>query len=261
MIDRFSDAEGMTRRGLIGAGLALWAWAAAGCKTGQTANADPNAFPDPVGPGNGPYLDKPLLAATPLGVPRPADAGVPVLARSAWTNAGVARPRMINPMNGVRRITVHHEGATVFTATGRADAARRLESIRRGHIGRITDGKPWADIGYHYIIDPAGRVWEGRSVQYQGAHVHLKNENNLGIMVIGNFDRQAPTPAALATLDRFVAEQMRRYRVNVGNVFTHRELNPTACPGRGLQGHMVASRAVGGTLRMALAGPGFAHPV
>ncbi|MFN0011650.1 MAG: peptidoglycan recognition family protein [Phycisphaerales bacterium] len=246
----------MTRRGLIGAGLALWAWAAAGCKTGPSANADQGTLTDPSRPGSGPYMDKPLPVATPLGVPIPMGPGVPVLARGAWTSVGVARPKMINPMNGVRRITVHHEGATVFTATGQADAARRIESIRRGHVGRATDGQPWADIGYHYIVDPAGRVWEGRSVQYQGAHVHLKNESNLGIVVLGNFEKQAPTPAALATLDRFLAEQMRRYRVPIANVLTHRELNPTACPGRSLQSHMVAARAVGGTLRLALGGAG-----
>ncbi len=244
--------EGITRRGMIGAGLALWAWAAAGCQTGGVADASEDSVPGPIRPvgGTGPYAERPLAAPTQPYPSGPASS-VPVLPRSAWTPASVARPALIHPMNGIRRITVHHEGATVFTATGQADAARRLESIRLGHLSRKTDGQPWADIGYHYIVDPGGRVWEGRSIQYQGAHVHLKNENNLGIMVIGNFEKQDPTPAALATLNRFLADQMRIHRVPLAGVFTHRELNPTACPGRSLQSHMLAVRGTGGPLRLA----------
>lgn len=249
MNHRWLSDEGITRRGMIGAGLALWAWAAAGCQTDRVSDASEDTVPGPIRPvgGAGPYADRPLAPPSTGAVNAPGSL-VAVLPRSAWTTAGVGRPSLIHPMNGIRRITVHHEGASVFTATGQSDAARRLESIRLGHLGRKTDGQPWADIGYHYIIDPGGRVWEGRSIQYQGAHVHLKNENNLGVMVIGNFDKQEPTAAALATLDRFVADQMRIHRVGPANVYTHRELNPTACPGRSLQGHMVAVRVAGGVL-------------
>ncbi len=237
--------EAVTRRSLIGAGLALWAWAASGCQTGAVSDASEDALPAPIRPG--PYPDRPL--------PVPADTGLvvvaayPVIPRSAWTAAGVARPGLINPMGGIRRITVHHEGAAAFTATAQPECARRLEAIRRGHLGRTTNGQPWADIGYHYIVDPAGRVWEGRSTQHQGAHVHLHNEHNLGVMVLGNFDKQHPAPAALATLNRFIAEQMRVHRVPASAVYTHQELNKTACPGRTLQGHMAAARARGGVLR------------
>lgn len=109
----------------------------------------------------------------------------------------------------------------------------------------------WADIGYHYVVDPAGRVWEARPIQLQGAHVKYNNEGNLGVMVMGNFEEQYPTSAASASLDDFVAELMRRHGVGVGRVYTHREIRPTACPGRNLQRVMESARSRGGALARA----------
>jgi hypothetical protein len=100
-------------------------------------------------------------------------------------------------------------------------------------------------------VDPSGRVWEGRSVLCQGAHVQDNNEHNLGIVVLGNFEQQVPTPAAIHSLDRFVASQMSRFNVPLRRVYTHQELRRTACPGRNLQRYMLASRSRGGNLMLA----------
>lgn len=135
---------------------------------------------------------------------------------------------------------------TPFYSVAMGDAAGRLESIRRSHVN-----KGWADIGYHYIIDPAGRVWQGRPISLQGAHVKDENPGNIGIMVMGNFDSQSPTPAALTTLDQFIAFQLRQYSLPVRRVYTHQELKPTACPGRSLQAYMARTRATTGRMARA----------
>jgi hypothetical protein len=168
-----------------------------------------------------------------------------VIARREWTSTGPIMS-LINPMNGVDRITIHHSAVISAGVRGKTDAARMLTSIRSSHV---TNG--WADIGYHYIIDPQGNIWEGRPVKYQGAHVKENNEHNLGIMCMGNFDEERPTPAMLATLDGFVADRMRALRVPIHRVYTHQELRRTECPGRNLQGYMVATRS--GSGRMARA--------
>ncbi len=239
---------------LSGAGLG--AAGLAGCATSKSAD-----LPDPVGVGSAPQpilsrpVAPPVQAYYPPPTPQPYSPPAPafpsgsatVLTRNQWTSKGVARPRDINPMNGVSRITVHHDGMNVFTATGQSSAAARLEQIRAAHV----NGRGWADIGYHYIIDPGGRVWEGRGVQYQGAHVQDQNEHNLGVMCMGNFDQQSPSSAQLATLDAFLAQMMSRYAVPVSRVKTHQELDRTACPGRNLQRYMVQTRARGGRLALA----------
>jgi hypothetical protein len=174
-----------------------------------------------------------------------------VIPRRAWTTA---QPAMayINPMNGIERITVHHAGF-VIASRNQDEIARVMEAMRRDHTTNRKDatGRPWADIGYHYLIDPAGRVWEGRPIRFQGAHVSQNNEHNLGIQVMGNFDEQKPTPEQIRTLDAFVADRMRAYRVPVARVYTHQEIKPTACPGRNLQAYMERTRSSGGRMASA----------
>ena len=130
-----------------------------------------------------------------------------------------------------------------FTDTSYQAAANRLESIRRAHIKR----KPqrFGDIGYHYAIDPAGRVWCCRPLTYQGAHVRGQNPGNLGIVVLGNYDKQTVNRAQQAALAAFLAAQTRQYRVPVSRIHTHQEMAATACPGRSLQKFMVKARRDG----------------
>jgi len=169
-----------------------------------------------------------------------------VISRHTWTRAA-PRTWEADPMAGVSRITIHHDGMTPFTTSSQSAAAQRLERIRRAHVS----SNGWADIGYHFVIDPGGRVWEARPLALQGAHVKYNNEHNLGVMVMGNYDRQVPTNAASITLDQFVSAMMQRYRVPVSRVFTHQELRPTACPGKSLQRVMESTRSRGGVLARA----------
>lgn len=235
------------REALISGGLLAGAAILYGCGGSRVPSS---ALPGPRWPSDS---EGPVLA-TPKPQPTPKDPGFDlpegVLPRSAWTRAGVANPRDINPMNGVRRITVHHDGMPPVELRGQSDVAARLEQIRRAHVTRRD--QPFADIGYHYIIDPQGRVWEGRSVRYQGAHVKDHNEHNLGILVLGHFNYQRPTPQALAALDRFVAQQMARYNVPLSRVMTHQEISPTECPGYHLQRYMVQTRSRDGALALAV---------
>jgi hypothetical protein len=203
-------------------------------------DAGPQTVYGPVGhPAPAPF-PKPIAVAGPI--PDLVPSGV--ISRSQWARFGVARKDDIFDMNGIRRITVHHDGMPPTALATSRQVAARIEQIRQSHVV----GRGWADLGYHYVIDPAGRIWEGRSIRYQGAHVKDQNENNLGVLVMGNFDQQTPTPAALAALDRFLAGQMQQYRIALSAVRTHMERAPTACPGRNLQQYMVRTRSGGGNL-------------
>ena len=162
-----------------------------------------------------------------------------VIARSRWAK-GKPVPTLMDPMRPVKSITVHHDGMSAFSATGWNDSADRLESIRRAHRRRSPER--FGDIGYHYAIDPAGRVWQCRPLNWQGAHVRRQNVGNLGIVLMGNYDKQRPNKAQKASLVTFIKAQMKRYRVPVSQVKTHQEMAATACPGRHLQVFMVLAR-------------------
>lgn len=247
-VERIEDGA-LTRRRAVG--LCLVAGLAAvlpGCAGGRRSRGVSGARP--VWPG----LDEPpdRVAVTP---PRPTyDPSVSrpsptprapttgVLPRTAWArNAPI--PTRMNQLGRIDRITVHHDGMPPVWLSSRRDVAARIDQIRQAH-----QSNGWGDIGYHYIVDPFGQVWEGRPLAYQGAHVRDQNERNLGVLALGNFEAQQPTGAQVAALERFLVERMRAYRVPVTRVHTHRELGSTLCPGRNMQLAMNRLRSGGGTL-------------
>ncbi|MCH2134487.1 MAG: peptidoglycan recognition protein family protein [Phycisphaerales bacterium] len=191
----------------------------------------------------GPWWTTPTLPPPrpePVKPATPAPTGV--VARSSWAKGNPVPTRM-DSARRTTRITVHHDGMKPFTDTGWSAAANRLESIRRAHLRR----KPqrFGDIGYHYAIDPAGRVWACRPLAYQGAHVAGQNHGNLGIVVLGNYDKQSINRAQQAALVAFLAAQRRQYGIGVDRIHTHKEMAATACPGESLQRFMVAVRRNG----------------
>ena len=181
-------------------------------------------FPNPAG--------KPIAA--------PSDAPVIMLPRTAWTKS---KPDLthIELMGQVERITVHHTGMKSYKSTAYNITVEDIVGIRDFHT---TDkDRKWADIAYHFVVDPAGRVWQGRPLVYQGSHALLQNAHNMGIVLMGNFEVQTPTAVQLNSLAAFVGFVRGIYKIPVAKVFTHGELRQTECPGKYLQAYMNRARA------------------
>lgn len=241
---RLGNRVDLSRRDVLMGGLFLGGLMLTGCGS-QNAGLPSPRYPFEGGAGAEIVRNQPVTVpppAAPVRAPAPEAPGG-IIARSQWTRTGMARPREANPMNGITRITIHHDAIVSTDIRSGADAARRIESIRRSHVQR-----GWADIGYHYVIDPQGRVWEARTTSKQGAHVEDHNEHNLGIVLMGNFSVHPPTQQATVALERFVASQMSLYNVPLSRVYTHQELKSTACPGTRLQRFMNTTRGRSGGL-------------
>ena len=162
--------------------------------------------------------------------------------RESWAR-GTPNYADMDPMLPPKYITIHHDGMTAFWGITDLEARSRLELIRNGHRG-----KGWSDIGYLYIVDRAGVVWQGRDVtRWQGAHVKNRNENNIGVMCMGNFMLQQPSALQIAGLNRTVAQLQRVYRISSSSVYTHQEWPgaQTLCPGTALQSKVLALRKTG----------------
>lgn len=218
-----------------------------GCSSGQ-GQRTAAGYPDPRWPdapgGSRPYRPPTTSRPAPSQPGWSPSESVPsgVTARSTWAR-GEPIPARMDPMRPIHRITIHHDGMPPVALTSRADVATRLEAIRVSHLKRN-----FGDIGYHYIVDPMGGVWQGRPMNWQGAHVANQNEGNIGVLCLGNFETQRPTEAQINAMHHLVRSQMSQYRVGVHSVYTHRELGPSICPGRNLQAHMASARAPGGAL-------------
>jgi len=233
-----------TRRTFIGAGV-FAAAAVIGC---ETLNTGPIMEVLPDGDEDG----LPVLPQNNLKPPvaNPVAASNGIIPRSSWAHGGPIMSR-ITPLNGVQYITFHHSGdSNPFTATDTASVAVHLESIRQFHTNPVTSdpkttGRAWGDIAYHFGIDPAGRIWELRSLQYQGSHVKGRNPHNVGVCVLGNFSKQPMNAAQQATIKSFGAQLRKKFAVPLANVYAHREIGQTDCPGTAMYPFIVSIRSKG----------------
>lgn len=89
------------------------------------------------------------------------------------------------------------------------------------------------DIGYNFLIDSDGNIFEGRSWLGVGAHAAPHNTSAIGVCVIGSYGSSTPSNAALESLQWLYAEANRRAGKTL-SVSTHRDVNPTECPGDAL---------------------------
>ena len=148
--------------------------------------------------------------------------------RSDWTHTEPAYWRLRRAKK-YTRLTVHHSGARVERDIAREEIVSALDGVLTSHRERR-----YGDIGYHFVLDYAGRIWEGRSLAYEGAHVACQNSENIAVMLLGNFEQQQPCILQLSAL-RTLAELLRgRFDIEKQSVFGHRDLGASVCPGRWL---------------------------
>jgi LysM repeat protein len=180
-------------------------------------------------PGARPVSPPPPQAALKPAVPPPAY-GKP---RANWSNTAIDYSN-IDPMGPtIWRMTIHHSGDAIDLNDNSVQTLRRIE---QQHMLGMGKNVPFACIGYHLIISGDGSIWEGRPLKYQGAHATGdNNKGNVGICLLGNFDRQHPTPAQRGALDRLVERLSRDFRISRSNIVGHNHFKSTDCPGKNLE--------------------------
>lgn len=168
------------------------------------------------------------------GKPTPIVAGG-VVGRAQWGAAPPRTTELTRHRGAYSWITVHHSALP----GGDGSLSQSVEAVKRIQRDHVTN-RGYGDIGYHYLIDPVGRVFEGRSLDWQGAHSGTassgrnNNPKNVGICLLGDFEDTRPSPAAIATLDRMVAEIRGHYKLPAAAVKPHSYWKDTLCPGRNM---------------------------
>ncbi|UYZ61416.1 N-acetylmuramoyl-L-alanine amidase [Hymenobacter weizhouensis] len=171
-----------------------------------------------------------------------------VTSRAAW---GARTPTGTRSYTTVTHLVVHHEAGSNTSS----DWAARVRSIESHHI----DANGWADVGYNYLIDPNGVIYEGRSGgdNVIGAHFCGGNANTMGVCMLGDYSNVGPTAAAKESLKKILAWKAAKEAINplgsathpaagnIPNVCGHRDNKGcTACPGNVLYGQLPTLRSV-----------------
>ncbi len=140
-----------------------------------------------------------------------------------------------------KAVVVHH------TAGSNDYSRSEGPAVVRGIYAYHTLSRGWCDIGYNFLIDRFGTVYQGRAggnrLPVRGAHAGDYNVNTTGVSVMGNFDTTRPTRPTKHALVNIIAWRLgTAYHGAYGKVFLydakfrrisgHRDVMETACPGR-----------------------------
>ncbi|MFA4930260.1 MAG: N-acetylmuramoyl-L-alanine amidase [Patescibacteria group bacterium] len=163
--------------------------------------------------------------------------GVDVISRSEWGADESIMTWDDKEYAPVEQIVVHH---TAGSNNSPLDPAAVVRGIYYFHAVE----KDWGDIGYNYIIDQDGNIYEGREGGFGvvAAHSSGNNYGSVGIAIIGNYSEDAPASQSmdgLINLVEYIGYQgdldlTTKHNFegnNVPVVAGHRDVNPTECPG------------------------------
>lgn len=211
-----------------------------------------------------PNPPKPQTASiqnAPGDVPKPR-----VVPRKDWgAPDGDSSPRWKPKYRRVTHIIIHHTA----TSNDDTDWAARARAIWYYHANT----RGWGDIGYNFLVDPSGVIYEGRygGDDVEGGHSYPFNTGAMGVGMIGNFMAAAPSPAAQSALIDLISWKATQRGIdpqgsgpitgytNCGGVVTYtrpniaghrdykgnacgRDFNSSTCPGDQLWGMLPSIR-------------------
>jgi uncharacterized protein with LGFP repeats len=174
-----------------------------------------------------------------------------IVTRRGWGADENLRERTFVYTKKVKAAFVHH------TASGNGYRCAQAPSVIRGIYRYHVKSMGWRDIGYNFLVDKCGNIYEGRAggvaKPVLGAHTLGFNSNSMGIAVLGTFGSTKPRTAALKGIARLTAWKLGLHGANPrgktylksggGNLYPkgkkvrlnvisgHRDGFSTACPG------------------------------
>jgi flagellar hook assembly protein FlgD len=174
-----------------------------------------------------------------------------IVPRLSWGANESIRRNQPSYADSVRFAMIHHTAGT--NGYSRDEAAAIVRGIQLYHV----KSNGWNDIGYNFLVDRFGTVYEGRFGGVErnviGAHARGFNTGSTGIAVLGTYGGAPPSRAALESVAKLVAWRLDLAHVDPTGVFTfisggserfrtgvpvllravsgHRDTGFTTCPG------------------------------
>ncbi|MEU8030019.1 peptidoglycan recognition protein [Streptomyces sp. NPDC049099] len=200
----------------------------------------------------GPVQGKPHIG------PRPR-----IVTRRGWGADESLRQRGFSYAKKVKAAFVHH------TASGNTYSCTQAPSVIRSIYRYHVTSMGWRDMGYNFLVDKCGTIYEGRAggaaKAVLGAHTAGFNSDTMGIGVIGTYGSAKPPKATVTAVARLTAWKLGLYGVNPrgktyltsagGNLYPegkkvrlnvisgHRDGYATECPGKRLYAKLGKARS------------------
>ncbi|MFB7571635.1 peptidoglycan recognition protein [Streptomyces sp. NPDC056165] len=186
-----------------------------------------------------------------------------IVTRRSWGADESLREKGFVYTKKVKVAFVHH------TASGNNYSCAQAPAVIRGIYRYHVKSMGWRDVGYNFLIDKCGTIYEGRAggvaKPVLGAHTMGFNSNSAGIAVIGTYNTSEPSSAAVTAIARLTAWKLGLYGMNPrgktyltsggGNLYQkgksvrlnvisgHRDGFATDCPGQQLYGKLGTARS------------------
>ncbi len=255
-----------TPEGGRGATAPLWV----GPSDGIAVRAAPGGRPLPAGlraelvdPGTGPAV-RSVREAEHEG-PRPG-----IVTRAGWGADEALREPEFSYTGPVRAVFVHHTDTTNDYAC--EDAPKIIRAIYQYHV----KSNGWRDIGYNFLVDKCGTIYEGRAggvaEPVLGAHTLGFNTDSAGVAALGTYVSAAAPQAQLDGIAKLAAWKLgltgrdaggtttlvstsdgsrypRGTAVSFNAVSGHRDAFNTDCPGDALYGRLGEIRSAAAHLQ------------
>ncbi|MFI6440797.1 peptidoglycan recognition protein [Streptomyces sp. NPDC050759] len=192
-----------------------------------------------------------------------------IVTRRGWGADERLRERKFVYTKKVKAAFVHH------TASGNGYRCTQVPSLIRGIYRYHVKSMGWRDIGYNFLVDKCGNIYEGRAggvaKAVLGAHTLGFNTNSMGIAVVGSYGSKKPSAAATNAVARLTAWKLGLYggnpkgrtylksgggnrypkgkKVRLNVISGHRDGFATECPGRKLYRKLGSTRTTAARLQ------------
>ena len=177
--------------------------------------------------------DNDIYPETAPGILRPGLTGIEkpvVISRDEWNANPPKYNYRYHPY--FDKLTLHH--AACCSADDLEEGKAQVYWIQDFH----QNGRGWNDIGYHFLVDRAGNIYQGRPETVIGAHVGGANTGNIGVCLLGCYHPpeascfQTITPESRQSIVELFSWVSDTYGQSPAVLLGHRDyFGTTACPG------------------------------
>ncbi len=165
--------------------------------------------------------------------------------RSCWCPNGDCPPPTAYTPTVPSHLIVHHSAG--------GNSSNNYPGVVAYYWDLHVNTNGWSDIGYNWLIDPNGQIYEGRGSGNTGAHFSCLNSGTLGICLIGDYRSTQPSTNSLQALSDLLLYESCSNNIDpadssihnssqlvLRHISGHRDANPanvgcpsgTVCPGQ-----------------------------